>query len=283
MPYLEHLDLGPVDGQASEMTPTSYRPAVPGVEEILFAQAGPAVELVIDRPAKRNAMTGGMWRALGLALTERVRDARVVLLSGRPGAFCAGADLADPVSLSGHPFLRMQEASEVVRALAQLPCPSLAVVEGPASGAGFSLAMACDLVICSSSATFIPSFSSRGLSVDLGGSFFLPRLVGWRRAQEIALLGEPIDALSALEAGLVNRLADGVELVQLVGSWGSRLAAGPPVATRQTRRLLLAGAHSSLAEVLEREDAAQAVNLMGEEAAEGFSAYLERRPPHFMS
>jgi len=180
---------------------------------ILIAEkdTDPAVVTVtLNRPARKNAVSWPMWQRLFTTFRALALDSgvRVVVLTGAGGDFCSGADLASPAP-NLHPLIQMDEINNVVLALHRLPKITIARVDGVAVGAGMNLALACDLVVASDRSRFAEIFVRRGLSIDLGGSWILPRLVGLHRAKELCLAGDIIDAHEAARIGLVNPSCSG--------------------------------------------------------------------------
>ena len=172
----------------------------------------------------------------------------------------------------------MRRVNEACIALQKLPQPTIAKVRGVAVGAGCNLALGCDLVVASQTARFSEIFVRRGLSLDFGGSWVLPRRVGLHRAKELAFFGEII---GAYEMGLVNRvLADG-EIDQFVDEWARKLAAGPPIALAQTKQLLNNSLNLTLEQALDDEAAAQTINFSTSDTAEAMRAFAEKREPKF--
>ena len=239
--------------------------------------------VTLNRPERKNAVDGALWRALAATFrqTARSTEDRVVVVTGAGGDFCAGADLSDLEAGTDHQLGRMRMIHDVALALHELPQPTIAKVDGVAVGAGCNLAFGCDLVVSSDRARFSEIFSRRGLSLDFGGSWLLPRRVGLHRAKELAFFGELLGAAEAERLGLVNRVVPAGELDDAVDEWAARLAAGPPLALSLTKRLLDDAAGMSLPEALEREGAAQALNIMSEDGKEAIRAFLERREPDF--
>ena len=166
-------------------------------------------------------------------------------------------------------------------ALHRLPQPTIAKVNGVAVGAGCNLALGCDLVVASDEARFSEIFALRGLTIDFGGSWLLPRRVGLHRAKELALLAEIISAKEAEAMGLVNRVVPVGELDAFVDDWATRLAAGPPIALAQTKRLLNNAFAVTLEQALEDEGAAQTVNFGTKDTVEAMTAFVEKRAPNF--
>jgi enoyl-CoA hydratase/carnithine racemase len=230
-------------------------------------------------------MTTEMWRDLGRALDEVAYDPGilVMIVTGAGADFCAGADVTgtpgnDP---RVHPLSRMQLVNRSVLALHHLPVPTIARVDGVAVGAGCNLALGCDLVIASDRARFSEIFMRRAMSVDGGGSWLLPRLIGLQRAKELCFLADIISAQDAARIGLVSRVVPVADLERTVDELAGRLAAAPPVAVQQTKRLLNEGAAASFEQALQSEARAQSVNLQGAGTAEAFQAFLDKREATF--
>jgi enoyl-CoA hydratase/carnithine racemase len=236
--------------------------------------------LTLHNPRRKNALGVDGWAALAAELTAARDDGtRVLVLRGTGGDLCAGADLSDVGP--GHPLARMRRINDVPLALHDLPVPSIAVVDGVAVGAGWNLALGCDVVVATPRSRFSQIFAARGLSLDLGGSWLLPRLVGMQQAKRLALLAEMIDGTEAHRLGLVTYLVEPDEIETTVTSLVDRLVAGPPVALAQTKELLHGAVGVPLREALANEARAQAVNLAGDDAAEAFAAFRDKRPPRF--
>jgi len=195
--------------------------------------------LTLNRPQARNALTLEMKQALHRLVPELGRDTTVgcVLLTGAGGAFCAGGDTKRMAQdgIPSDPEARKRQLRwehEIPAALHRLEKPVLAALPGPAAGAGFALALACDLRILAESAFVTTAYVKLGLSGDYGTSWFLTHLVGPSRAREILFTGRRLDAAECLALGLANRLAPGASLEKEAFAWARELAAGPPVALR---------------------------------------------------
>ena len=257
------------------MTPHSY-------ETIVVSRADGVVTVTLNRPEKKNAINDAMWRDLRAALAEITASSadRVVVVRGAGGAFCSGADLSGSRS-SVHPLFSMDEIHAIALALHHLPKPVVACVDGDAVGAGLNLALGCDIVLATPRSRFAEIFVRRGLSVDFGGSWLLPRIVGVQKAKLLCLTGDLISAAEAVELGLVTQLVDATELEQRLEDLTERLMAGAPVAQALTKRLLNDGSAVTMAQALDAESAAQAINLRSSDAQEARSAFLEKRPPVF--
>jgi 2-(1,2-epoxy-1,2-dihydrophenyl)acetyl-CoA isomerase len=238
--------------------------------------------LTLDRQHRKNAVPSHGWAELARLFHEIAHDStvRVLVVTGAGKSFCTGADLAEDAS-PAHPLQSMIPVNAAALALHELPKPTIAMVNGDAVGAGMNLALGCDLVVAAESARFSEIFVRRGLSLDFGGSWLLPRLVGMCKAKELALFGDIFSAREALELGIVNRVVPDAELRDFVQGWAERLAAGPPLAIQLNKKLLSNAFAIGLSEALDAEAAAQSVNLVSEDVREGFAAFLEKRSPAF--
>ncbi|MHB8220756.1 MAG: enoyl-CoA hydratase/isomerase family protein [Acidimicrobiales bacterium] len=257
------------------------------METLIVERDEGVVTVTMNRPDRKNAVNGVMLQELRSTFEsiERTATDRVLVLTGAGGAFCSGADLGDPKgpasdrSIPG--VVRMRRLGDVALALHRLTKPAIAKVDGVAVGAGFSLALGCDLVVVSDRARLSMIFSRRGLSLDNGASWLLPRLVGLARAKEVAFFADMLDPQAALSLGLVNRVVPADELDGAVSEWARRLAAGPPLALSMTKTLLNASSSLSMAEALEDEARCQAVNFATEDTAEAMAAFAQKREPRF--
>lgn len=260
-------------------------------ETLLIDRANGVVTLTMNRPERKNAANDQMWSELLVAVREvgRNSDDRVLIVTGAGGDFCSGADVGSP-DLAGdgqasrprpHGLASMRHVGDVALALYRLPQPTIAKVRGVAVGAGMNLALLCDLVVAGETARFSEIFARRGLSIDFGGSWVLPRRIGMHRAKELALLTDIIDATEAERIGLVNRVVADAELDDFVADWARRLAAGPPIALAQTKRLLNNSIGITLEQALDEEGAAQTINLVTADTAEALKAFVEKRQPQF--
>lgn len=243
------------------------------------------VTVTLNRPEKKNAINGRMWEELAAVFADVHASTtdRVLVLTGAGGDFCSGADLTGGGGDPGeHPLVRMRYVNDVALALHRLVIPTIARVDGVAVGAGCNLALGCDLVVATERSRFSEIFVRRGLSLDFGGSWLLPRLVGLHKAKELALLGDILSARDALDIGLINKVVSSEqELDKVVGDWGARLAAGPPLALASNKRLLGESLHVTMDQALEGEGRAQAVNLTSEDAIEARAAFAAKRSPVF--
>ena len=272
------------------------------METLQVFRENSVVTVTINQPKKKNAINSAMWDGLTEIFREiasRVDD-RVVIVTGAGDDFCSGADLSGRGGAGGanagdaagagagagaqnqvHHLAAMRRVNDACIALQRLPQPTIAKVRGVAVGAGCNLALGCDLVVASQTARFSEIFARRGLSLDFGGSWLLPRRIGMHRAKELALLAEIVSASDALEMGLVNRVLSDGEVDAFVDNWARKLAAGPPIALAQTKRLLNNSLNVTLEEALDDEAAAQTINFATSDTAEAMRAFIEKREPKF--
>ncbi len=240
--------------------------------------------LTLNRPDVLNAINARLGEELLDALreAERSADARCVLLTGAGRAFCAGADLRDqsPGQTSLGEALR-RRYNPIMQTIQAMDKPVIAAVNGVAAGAGCNLALVADLRIASDRASFIEVFARVGLIPDSGGTWVLPRLVGWGRALEMMFLTDPVDAAAAERIGLVNRVVPHDDLMHTAMQWATRLAQGPT----RTYGLIKRGVHHASAvgfrEALEYEAHLQEIAGGTDDHREGVAAFLEKRPPSF--
>jgi enoyl-CoA hydratase/carnithine racemase len=253
------------------------------LETLIVKRDGGVVTITLNRPEKKNAMSGQLFEELHEVVSEVQRrdDDRVLVITGAGGDFCSGADLSAPSSPDAHPIDRMREIGDVALALHRLSKPAIAKVRGVAVGAGCNLALGCDLIAASEDARFSQIFARRGLSVDFGGSWLLPRLIGLHKAKELALLADILSADEAQAMGLVNRVVPDAELDDLVDDWARRLAAGPPIALAQSKRMLNDSLLTTMEKALEDEGRAQVANFATVDTAEARDAFLAKREPTF--
>ena len=255
---------------------------------LLVERDGGVVWATLNRPEKKNALTLGLVGALTalVAEVEQRPEDRVLVITGAGGDFSSGADLSDPGIVGreagvagwlGH----MRHFHAAPLALHRLAKPVVAAVPGVAVGAGCNLALACDLVLASTDARFSEIFVRRALTLDFGGSWLLPRLVGLHRAKELAFLGDMVDAARAEAIGLVNRVVAPEALETEARELAARLAAGPPIALAAMKQAMHQGLSLAMAESLEVEAFGQTVCLSSADAAEALRAFLERREPRF--
>jgi 2-(1,2-epoxy-1,2-dihydrophenyl)acetyl-CoA isomerase len=250
---------------------------------------GPATWVTLDRPDALNALDGPTKEALVDALREAAGDpaVRAVALTGSGRAFCVGQDLREleQAYREGRaPDLAdalERHYAPICRLLAEMPKPTVAVLNGVAAGAGVSLALACDLRLAADTARVRLAFSGIALVPDAGSTWHLPRLVGLSRAMEIALLGDWVDAAQALQFGLVNRVWPADDLPAEASAAVAALAAGPTLAFARTKALFRDHLRVDLADALAGEARAQVASGQTKDHLEGVTAFLEKRPPTF--
>jgi 2-(1,2-epoxy-1,2-dihydrophenyl)acetyl-CoA isomerase len=256
------------------------------METLQVERADGIVTVTMNRPHRKNAadrtMFGELREVFRSISGDPERD-RVVVVTGAEGNFCSGADLSAVTDggVDMHQLQWMRQVGEAVIALHALPQPAIAKVEGVAVGAGANLALGCDLIVAAEDARFSEIFARRGLSIDFGGSFVLPRLVGLHKAKELAFFADIIPAKEALDLGIVNRVVANTEIDAFVDDWARRLAAGPPLALSMTKKLLNAGLHASIEQAVEAEGQAQTVNFSTADTAEAMAAFVQKRDPVF--
>lgn len=253
-------------------------------DNIKVAYDGGIVTVTLDRPEKLNAFAGHMRRDLAEALERAGADAgaRVVVIKGAGRAFCAGADVKFMSELMERDdvdeFKRLLHAGRrVLTTIRQMTKPVIASVNGPAYGAGFNLALACDLRLASESATFSQSFVKVGLHPDWGGTYFLPRVVPTNIACEMFFLGEAFDADKALRFGIVNRVFPDAALEAETRKLAERLRDAPQASIAAAKHAVYMSEGENLDRMIQYETEAQMRCFQSKEAREGVRAFLERR------
>jgi 2-(1,2-epoxy-1,2-dihydrophenyl)acetyl-CoA isomerase len=246
------------------------------------------VTITLNRPEKLNAFIGHMRRDLAEALEEAGSDhgVRVVVITGAGRGFCSGGDVRYMAELmenrDAEEFSRLLgSARRVITAIRQMTKPVIASVNGPASGAGFNLALACDLRIASTAATFSQSFLKVGLHPDWGGTYFLPRMVTTAKACEMFFLGDAISAEEALQLGIVNRVVAPEDLESTTRQLAERLRDAPPIAVAAVKQAVYMSHEAELEEMLRYENEAQLRCFGSEDGREGVRAFLEKREAKF--
>jgi 2-(1,2-epoxy-1,2-dihydrophenyl)acetyl-CoA isomerase len=260
--------------------------------DLLESIAGGIATLTMNRPEARNALTREMMLALSEALPRLANDpaVRLVVLTGTGPAFCSGGDVKGfaknaagaPVTVSfDHKVTDLRARMEVARWLHEMPKPTLAVIPGPAAGAGLSLALACDLRIAADDAKLTTAFSKIGLSGDFGGSYFLNHLVGAAKAREMYFSGQVIRADEAVRIGLVNRAVPAAQLADAARAWAAELAALPTIAIGYMKRNLNTGLRGSLSDVLDAEAIHMIRTFETSDHKGAAAAFVEKRAPSF--
>lgn len=258
-------------------------------QTIAFSASDGIARLTLNRPDKLNSFTGEMHAELRVALDRVQADhsIRVLVLSGAGRAFCAGQDLADPdmQAING----QLPDIGNVVEKnykplvlrLENLRVPTLAAVNGIAAGAGASLALACDLVVATQSASFLQAFSKIGLIPDTGGTWFLPQRVGMARAMGLALLADKLPAAKAADWGLIWECVADDAFVARIDALAAQLAGMPTKALVRTRQAMRAAPGHTLEQQLSYEGGFMRELGWSPDYAEGVAAFMEKRAPKF--
>ncbi|HEX9053988.1 MAG TPA: enoyl-CoA hydratase/isomerase family protein [Gemmatimonadales bacterium] len=253
------------------------------MDDLLSRADGPAWRLTLNRPARRNALTPELAHALAAEI-ERVSaagSARVILLEGAGGHFCAGLDLRWLETLGATPDQEdirrgLQRFQSVILAIVRAPLPVIAVVRGAAAGFGVDLAVACDMRLAGTSCSFTSAFSRMGLVPDGGSTYGLPRLIGDGAALRFLLASETVDAQSALRWGLVDEVVEDNELEARVTALAAALAANAPGSLASIKRLCRAEELTGLTRALEAEGEAQTAAFLSPEFQRRLAAFLAR-------
>ena len=252
--------------------------------DVLIDRADHIVTITLNRPDRLNAISGPMLMELARLLVEcdGDRDVRAIVLTGAGRGFCAGLDLQDISAGTGlgggDTNFRIDDTPPFV--LRRLDTPVLCALNGPAAGYGMDLALGCDLVVAADTASFSPPIQ-RGVIPESGGTWLLPRLIGWHKACEVTLLGRKLDAQQIERLGLANAVVPRDELDETVAQWARELAAQAPLASAAAKRTMRLGldatfdanAHHVMAELLGL--------FRTKDFAEGVSAFMEKRPPEY--
>jgi len=265
-------------------------------QQLIETVADGIATLTMNRPEARNALTGEMQAGLSEAIPRLAADpkVRVIVLTGAGRAFCAGGDVkgfaarnAEGGAEGGHPFNMearihgLRASMDVTRLLHEAPKPTLAVIPGPAAGAGLALALACDLRIAAEDAKLTTAFSKVGLAGDYGGSYFLTQLVGGAKARELYFTADVILGEEAARLGIVNKAVPADELEAAAAAMARQLAGLPTVAIGYMKRNLNAAQHATLSEVLDLEATHMVRTMMTEDHKAASIAFVEKRAPVF--
>ena len=260
-------------------------------DTVLLTRDGPVATLTLNRPDALNTLNPAMIEALVRHVATVAADdsLRVVVLCGAGRHFMAGGDIRSfaerlgeaPASRSDG-FARMiGRLHAAIEQMHRMPHPVVARVQGACAGFGLSLMNACDLVVAADDSYFASAYRQIGLTPDGGGSWWLPRLVGMRKAMEILLLSERFGAAEALSLGIVNRIVPAAELGSATNALVQALATGPVLATRRAKRLVRESLSRTLSEQLDAEAASFAACAGTADFVEGITAFVQKRPPRF--
>jgi len=257
------------------------------MSEVLYGVEAHVATITLNAPERMNTISGSMLQELSAKLldAERDPDVRVIVLTGAGRAFCAGLDLTAQSSGSGLQVttsvgeLDLREQPPVV--LHGLDTPTIAALNGGAAGYGLDMALGCDLRIAAETAKLAPAFTKRGVLPESGGTWVLPRLVGWAKAAEIAFTGRTLNASECLDLGLVNRVVPADELPAATAAFAAEIVANAPLAVRATKRMMRAGMEEGFDAHVQRVFL-QLLPLFGtKDFLEGMNAFLEKRSANF--
>jgi len=259
-------------------------------ETIVYEKKDGIATITLNRPDRLNAIGASMSQELEQALEEANSDdgVRVLIITGAGKGFCSGADLSTLGNTANETLRGLVSRSPAAGGIRSFALQlqnfekiTIAAVNGPAVGAGLSMALACDIRIASDRARFSQIFIKRGLIPDTGSTYFLPRVVGMARACEMAFTGDILNAEQAKEYGLVSRVVPHDDLMREANELAARIAAGPAIAMKLAKRALYRGATTDLASALEFEGYLQGMCFGTEDFREGVAAFLEKREPEF--
>jgi 2-(1,2-epoxy-1,2-dihydrophenyl)acetyl-CoA isomerase len=267
-----------------------------GEQELLVQNRDGVLYLTLNRPDKLNALSDGIINGLLNNLQKAGADDNVgaVVLTGAGRGFCAGGDIGrmrdrnenspasgnHPSSLD-HRIAGLRRSEEVSLLLHEIPKVTIAAINGPAAGAGFSICLACDIRIASDQARMGTAFARIGYCGDFGGSYFLTKIVGTAKARELYFTGDILTADEALKEGIVNRVVPAASFAHEVHSFAKRIASGPRVAYSYMKANLNAASNADVRAMLEREALGQSLTSLTEDHKEAVKAFLEKREPKF--
>lgn len=254
-------------------------------DKVLVSLENGIKRITFNNPARRNALDFEAFKFIGDEIKRSATDeTKVIVLTGAGEAFCAGADVQGFGNRSATEDVTASLRAGVnpgIQAMRDLPKPIIARVHGHAAGVGCNYALAADIIIASDQAFFGQVFVKIGLMPDGGGTYFLPRAVGYNRAFELMALGDPISSQAAFEMGMINRVVPAADLDATVNKLAERLAASPGIALARIKAGLIASLKSDLAAALEFEAVGQGDCSRSEDFKEGVSAFLEKRKSNF--
>ncbi|MFN2166513.1 MAG: enoyl-CoA hydratase/isomerase family protein [Anaerolineae bacterium] len=257
-------------------------------ELVLLEVADQVATVTLNQPTSLNALSHEMVLRLDEVVRTIAHDpqVRAVILTGAGRGFCSGANLVggtgEALSAGGMGVrAAVIDMNDVLVAIAEMQKPWLAAVNGPAVGGGCSLALVCDLVLCAESAYLCVGYVNIGMVLDMGGTYLLPRLVGLHKANELAFFGERIYGPQAVEMGLANRAVPDDELLDSSLEWAARLAAGPTLSLGAMKLGMRRALHGTFRDALHWEAMMLSLIAQTEDAAEGLTAFFQKRPPRF--
>ncbi len=260
------------------------------MSDLLAEKDGAIATLCLNRPERMNAISGPMLQALAERLVEFDRDpeVRVIVITGKGRAFCAGLDLQDAASGTGigggggaglPPELDLRDAPPTV--LHAVDTPTICALNGGAAGYGMDLALGCDIRIAGQSAKLAAAFTRRGVLPESGGTWILPRLVGWAKASEIIFTGRTLSSQECLELGLVNRIVPDDLLEKETRALADEIAANAPLAVQASKRMMRMGLSEPFDEHVHHVFLQLLPLFRSKDFREGMASFLEKRPPKF--
>ena len=257
--------------------------------EVLVERDGAVAILTLNRPDRMNTISGPMLRKLSEELIEADRDqsVRVIVITGKGRAFCAGLDLQQGLGSGADPDaprprqgeLELRFTPPVV--LHNTDTPTIAALNGGAAGYGLDMALGCDLRVAAESAKLAPAFVKRGIVPESGGTWWLPRIVGYAKAAELIFTGETLSAKESLELGLVTKVVPDAALMEETMALANRIAANAPLAVRASKRMLREGASERFDEHVQRVFLQLLPLFQTQDFREGMASFMERRPANF--
>jgi 2-(1,2-epoxy-1,2-dihydrophenyl)acetyl-CoA isomerase len=256
-------------------------------EAVRYETRGPVAYIIIERPETKNALGPDEWRQIRLGVIKATEDdaVRLLAITGSHGNFCSGGDIRSMPERNAEPPVirrnRLARNARAIRALRDLPKPTIAIIDGHATGAGLALALACDLRISSSLSRFGATFHRVGMTADFGITYLLPDAVGISKALDLLLFGQIIDAAEAHRIGLVHRVFPSEEFAGEAADLVEQLAQLPTLAIGLTKQAVYRSQRMGLTAAMEYEAASQAIIGKTDDANEGIKAFLEKRPPKF--
>jgi len=256
------------------------------MSSIIKKQDGNVTYLYFNRPEKFNSFNREMAISLQKHLDDCIRDktTRAIVLMGKGKAFCAGQDLqevTDPDNNPGFKKILEEHYNPIVTRIRNIEIPVIAAVNGVAAGAGANLALCCDIVVACEKASFIQAFSKIGLIPDSGGTYFLPRLVGFQRASALAMLGDKIDAFEAERMGMIYTYFSSETFENEIDKLAKRLADMPTKAMGYIKKALNQSLENGLETQLDLESEYQITSAQTQDYKEGVRAFIEKRAPQF--